>query len=454
MWFLPDQNVLVFHSLEFIFLIFPVFLAIYSIIPGRAFLYVLLGGSLALYGAAEPAGLWVLLSVLLTNYALARLMGLFPAWRRGFLLAAGALDFGILAYFKYFHPGAAMPLGISFYLFRIMGYEADVCSRKIRPERSLVRLGVFLAMFPTVTSGPITRYDQMRSQLYRRRLSLAGVEEGLKTFVIGLGYKVLLADRIGMLWNEVQVIGFESLSTPLAWMGAFAYSFMLYFDFQGYSLMAVGIGRMLGFSLPENFNHPYAARSFSQFWRRWHISLSSWFRDYLYIPLGGNRKGMARTCLNLLAVWIATGVWHGNHGNFILWGLLTWFLLAAERLFLKRWLAGSRFFSRIYMALLVPVTWIVFAVTDLKELGVYLSRMFPFWGSAGGVVNPSDYIRYGKMFGPLLAACLIFSQPWFRQLYRRTKKSLLWAAVLAAVFWVCIYYLVNAAGNPFLYFNF
>ena len=454
MWSLPNPDILVFNSLEFIFLIFPVFFLIYAIVPRRFFLYVLLGGSLLLYGMAQPVYIGVLLAVLLINYVLARLMGAFPAWRRLFLMLAVISNFGILIYFKYFHLSGAMPLGISFYTFRIVGYEADVCGRKVKPERSLVRLGAFVAMFPTVTSGPITRYDQMRAQLYKRRVSVIGLEEGLKTFVIGLGYKVLLADRIGILWNEIQIIGFESISTPLAWMGAFAYSFMLYFDFQGYSLMAAGVGRMLGFSLPDNFNHPYSARSFSQFWRRWHISLSSWFRDYVYIPLGGNRKGLARTCLNLLIVWAATGIWHGNHWNFILWGVFTCFLLVLERLFLKRPLEGSRFFSHIYMALLVPVTWIVFAITDLKELAVYLTRLFPVWELGGGVINPSDYIRYGRTFGILFLACVVFSQPWFARLYQKTKSSILWVPVLAAVFWICIYYLVNASSNPFLYFSF
>lgn len=285
-------------------------------------------------------------------------------------------------------------------------------------------------------------------------MSMAGVESGLRFFIAGLASKVLLADRIGILWHEIQVIGFESISTPLAWMGAFAYSLMLYFDFSGYSLMAVGVGRMLGLTLPENFRYPYAARSFTQFWRRWHITLSSWFRDYVYIPLGGSRKGKGRTCLNMLAVWLLTGIWHGNGWNFLLWGLLLWLLLTAEKLFLRSWLEEHGICARLYMLALIPVTWIVFAITDLKELAVYLSRMFPVFGAVQGNVNGADFIKYGKMFWPLFLLGWFFSRPWAESWYRKTKENPLWTAVWLAVFWVCVYYLANTSGNPFLYFSF
>lgn len=457
---LPNQNVLVFHSLEFIFRILPICLLLCALMPGTGFSGILLLGSLLLYWMAEPSLIWLLLAVLFVNYMLAWWIGCCErkGLRRFFLALSVLCDFGLLfgfkcAAFPFWKENGAMPLGISFYIFRAVSYVADVYTGQSSPELSPFKLAVYLYMFPVMASGPITRYGQISVQL-EKNMSLSNLEKGLRLFITGLASKVLIADRIGILWHEIQVIGFESISTPLAWMGAFAYTLMLYFDFSGYSLMAVGVGRMLGLTLPENFHYPYAACSFTQFWRRWHITLGAWFRDYVYIPLGGSRKGRARTCLNLLAVWLFTGIWHGNGWNFLLWGLLLWLLLTAEKLFLSRWLEKHRILSRLYMLILVPVTWIVFAITDLKELAVYFTRLFPIFGVAQGTVNGGDYIKYGKMFWLLFLFGWLFSQPWMERWYQRTKQNLLWTVSLLVVFWVCIYYLVNTASNPFLYFSF
>lgn len=457
---MPNQNVLVFHSPEFIFRILPIFLLLCALVPGSGFSGILLSGSLLLYWMVEPSFVWLLAAVLLVNYMLAWWMGCCKGkgLRRLLLIVSVLCDFGLLFGFKYsafsfWELNGAMPLGISFYIFRAVSYMADVYTGACDPELSPFRLATYLYMFPVMASGPITRYAQVRGQL-EKKMSLARLEDGLRLFIVGLASKVLIADRIGLLWHEVQVIGFESISTPLAWMGAFAYALMLYFDFNGYSMMAVGVGRMLGLALPQNFRYPYAARSFTQFWRRWHITLGAWFRDYVYIPLGGSRKGRARTCLNLLAVWLFTGIWHGNGWNFLLWGLMLWLILTVEKLFLRCWLEEHGFWSRLYMLFLVPVTWIVFAVTDLKELAVYFSRLFPVFGAVQGTMNSSDFIKYGKMFWPLFLLGFFFSQPWMENWYRRTKRNPLWTVVLLAVFWVCIYYLVNTASNPFLYFSF
>lgn len=460
MFSLPNQNVIVFNSLEFIFRILPISVLLCALIPGTGFRCVLLLLSLLLYWMAEPSFIWLLFAVLLVNYMLAWWMGCCKGktGRRLFLILSLLCDFGLLAGFKFslfpFLSGnGVMPLGISFYIFRAAAYTADVYMEKVPPELSPFKLCLYLYMFPVMASGPITRYGQISGQL-EKNMSLAGVEEGLRIFIAGLASKVLLADRIGILWHEIQVIGFESISTPLAWMGAFAYALMLYFDFSGYSLMAVGVGKMLGVTLPENFRYPYAARSFTQFWRRWHMTLSSWFRDYVYIPLGGSRKGKVRTCLNMLAVWLLTGIWHGNGWNFLLWGLLLWLLLTAEKLFLQGWLEEHGIWSRLYMFLLIPVTWIVFAITDLRELAVYFSRLFPVFGAVQGNVNGADFIKYGKMFWPLFLFGWFFSRPWVENWYKKTKENPLWTAVLLVVFWVCVYYLVNTSGNPFYYFSF
>ena len=229
--------------------------------------------------------------------------------------------------------------------------------------------------------------------LCSRTVTFEQFESGLKTLILGLGAKVIVADRIGLLWNNIQAIGFESISTPLAWMGAFAYSIELYFDFSGYSLMALGLGRMLGFEFPKNFKHPYISRSVSEFWRRWHITLGRWFREYVYIPLGGNRKGKARTIFNLFVVWSLTAVWHGAEGHFLIWGASLLLLLALEKAFLLQFLKKSKILSHVYLVLVVPLTWMAFAIADVGQLGVYYARMFPFFGQTDGFFAVSERLR-------------------------------------------------------------
>lgn len=373
--------------------------------------------------------------------------------RKAWLLLALVYNFGMLLLYKYVGPAGAMPLGMSFYTFRIVSYVLDVYEMQIDAEHSLLRLGTYLCMFPAVVSGPVTRYDPIRLQLSDRIHSAELFEDGLKTFVLGLASKLVLADRIAILWHEVQTIGFAGISTPLAWMGAFAYTFQIYFDFQGYSLMAIGVGKMLGFHLPDNFRQPYAARSFGEFWRRWHITLGEWFRDYVYIPLGGNRKGTARTCANLLLVWLLTGMWHGSTVNFLLWGIFVGLLLVTERLFLRRFLDKSKVFSHLYMFIMIPLTWVVFAIPDLKQLGLYFSRLFPLTGGAAGI-NPDDYLKYAGMFGGIFALCLLFCLPALGRWYQRHRKHPLVILFLAAAFWAAVYYGANSVNNPFVYLNF
>lgn len=233
---------------------------------------------------------------------------------------------------RFYTLNLTLPLGISFYTFQITSYIIDVYLGKTKADTSFISLGAYLCMFPQLIAGPIVVYSDIRDALKQRKISVHGFDSGLKTFIVGLGYKVIIANRIGTLWNEVCTIGYESISTPLAWLGAFAYSMQLYFDFCGYSLMAVGLGEMLGFRMPANFRHPYMARSVTEFWRRWHITLGAWFREYVYIPLGGNRKGNARTIFNLLVVWFLTGFWHGAAWNFILWGFFIFILQIIEKI--------------------------------------------------------------------------------------------------------------------------
>lgn len=475
---------MVFSSLNFIFRFLPVFLILYFITPVRYRNLTLFGGSLVFYALGEPVYIFLILLSVYINHHLGLSIARCPRRprkRQFYFVLAMLYDFGMLFVFKYTdflleninsligivnrYAGTglpkvpllhlALPLGISFYTFQIASYIIDIYRGTQKPERSIVTLGTYLCMFPQLIAGPIVMYPDISAQLKKRHISLEDFEDGLKTFAIGLGSKVLLANRIFLLWNEIQVTGFDSISTPLAWLGAFAYSFQIFFDFYGYSLMAIGLGQMLGFCIPENFRFPYVASSVSDFWRRWHITLGAWFRTYIYIPLGGNRNGLPRTIRNLFVVWALTGLWHGASWNFVLWGLLFFILIALEKLFLGKVFHKCRFLGHLYIIVLIPVTWVIFSVTDLPYLWIYLTRLFPFLNSSSmWVYGTQDYVYALKDFGLLFALCVLFSTPLPAKLYRKHKKNPLTILILLGIFWLSIYYLVISVNNPFLYFRF
>jgi alginate O-acetyltransferase complex protein AlgI len=345
-----------------------------------------------------------------------------------------------------------LPLGISFYTFQIISCVVDVYRKEIKEELTFFRFATYVTMFPKILSGPITSYGEISDELTTRKYNIFKIEMGLRLFILGLGMKVLVADRIGMLWNDIQTIGFQSISTPLAWLGSMAYSIQIYLDFQGYSLMAIGIGRMLGFHLPNNFNHPYMSKSVTEFWRRWHMTLGMWFRSYVYIPLGGNRYGMKRLVANLFAVWILTGLWHGASWNFILWGFLLFLLILLEKLFYKPMLDRSRILARLYMLFVMPVTWMIFAINGSKNLIIYLGRMFGF--SHGSNVNQYDYIRYLSQYKWLFLIGGFLCFPYGRRLFNRFQNSLACTIFLLFLFWYSVYLISNGVNNPFLYFKF
>ena len=270
----------------------------------------------------------------------------------------------------------SLPLGISFYTFQICSYLMDVYRGAIRAERSLFRLMGYVCMFPQLLSGPLIRYGKLVREWKGREHSMKGFEEGIRIFTVGLGMKVLIANQVGNLWRQTTAIGFESISTPMAWLGLIGYTLQIYFDFYGYSMMASGLGRIMGFHFPDNFRQPYLSVSMTEFWRRWHITLGEWFRDYVYIPLGGSRTGTWRTLRNLLAVWLLTGLWHGDSWNYILWGVVLFLIIAIEKLGLLRILERYHILGHLYMAFWIPISWLIFAVEDLPMLWVYLTRLF------------------------------------------------------------------------------
>lgn len=460
---------MIFSSIEFLLFFLPLFLVLYGLTPKKYKNVTLLSGSLIFYAAGEPEFLVPLMVSVGVNYFFGLHLGRrsrrkknrknvkLEKKRKWLFPLAVAFNITILIMFKYVAPDA-LPLGISFYTFQILSYLIDLRRDEQTRETSFIKFATYVVMFPQLVSGPIVTYGEVREELENRAFTAKGVQEGLKVFTAGLMSKVLLADTFGILWKDVQVIGFESISTPMAWLGAIGFSLNIYFDFWGYSLMAVGTGRMLGFELPHNFKNPYIATTVRDFYRRWHMTLGRWFCRYVYIPLGGNRKGGLRTILNLLAVWLLTAIWHGNTANFLIWGLLLWFLIVLERqaeavglIRLVEKVPG-KLFSHLYLWAVIPITWMCFAITDLGQLQVYLGRMF---GSLPGVsVNVRDWQKVLTEYGVFLLVGALGCTPAAGKLFRKFKDSFFGILLLAALFWLCVWRLQTAGQNPFMYLKF
>lgn len=462
-----------FSSLEFIFRFFPAFLALYYLAPYKHRNKVLLIGSLCFYALGDFRYLPLILASVGINYLIVRQMIRHRDHEKIWLLLSLVYNIGTLFFFKYsnflieninaiaqvFHwekelpvLNLSLPLGISFYTFQVISCVIDVYRKEIGEELTFLNFAAYVTMFPKILSGPITSYGEISEELSVRKYNIFKLEIGLRYFILGLGMKVLVADRIGLLWNDIQTIGFQSISTPLAWLGSLAYSLQIYLDFQGYSLMAIGVGRMLGFYLPANFNHPYMSKSITEFWRRWHMTLGMWFRSYVYIPLGGNRYGLKRLAANLFAVWILTGLWHGASWNFVLWGILLFLLILLEKLFYKPLLDRSKILARLYMLFVIPVTWIIFAVNHLKDHMIYLGRMFGIY--QGVNVNPNDYVRYFSQYKWIFLIGGFLCFPYGKRIFNRFQNSWACTLFLLAIFWYSVYFISNGANNPFLYFKF
>lgn len=466
---------MLFCSIGFLFRFLPVFMIIYLISPAKYRNVVLLLGSLLFYGAGEPFFVLLLILSILFNYLISGVYYKLPGTekksaRRAALLCALLVDFGVLFLFKYWDFAAeninlltgrqnvpllslALPLGISFYTFQMASYQIDCYQRKIKTKPGMVEFAAYVCMFPQLIAGPIVKYEEVAVQLEERKLTAGGLERGLKLFTIGLGCKVLLANQIGTLWNTIMTAGAGNLSVPVAWLGAFAYSFQIYFDFWGYSLMAVGLGRMLGFAIPRNFRNPYAAKSISEFWRRWHITLGRWFREYVYIPMGGNRKGRLRTVINLCVVWSLTGLWHGANWNFVIWGLVFFVLLSLEKCGLGKWLEKTKVVGHLYVIALIPMTWIIFAITDRGQLFSYRQNMVGIH-SQNAIAGLPQLRRYLQEYWWLLAVCVLCATPLPARWYKKWKNSFVTILLLLAIFWFSVHEILVGANNPFLYFRF
>ncbi len=462
---------MVFSSLQFIGIFLPVFFTLYYCIPKKYQDYVLLLGSFVFYSVGavhHPEHCILLIVSILIDYTAGLLME--RSHTKSKIVLTAAVGFHLLSFifFKYtpFVTGEAgkffsadvaldlvMPIGISFYTFQGISYLADIYRKKIHAEKSLLKFAVYIAMFEQLIAGPIVTYSKVEKELHNRKIEWKAAVKGFGIFILGLGLKVLLANPIGRLFTEVGNIGYESISTPLAWMAIFAYSFQLYFDFFGYSIMAVGLGEMLGFHLPKNFDFPYLSRSMTEFWRRWHITLGSWFREYVYIPLGGNQTHPIR---NLFLVWVFTGLWHGASYTFLLWGLVLFLIIVLEKYFLGKKLKKAPVLAHVYMLVLIPLTWAIFAIDDLSQLGLFFTRLFPFFGEGPWSIFRYDYVKYlGQYWYFFIAAILFSTKLPFLLLKRIAKKSKIVTGILLfAIFIGSVYCMYRGLDDPFLYFRF
>lgn len=461
---------MVFSSIFFLFRFLPVFLILYFVVPKRARNLVLFLGSLVFYAWGEPVYVVLMLFSTLSDY----IHGLLIARYRGkraatcLLVSSIVINLGLLGFFKYSGLGLPLPIGISFYTFQTMSYTIDVYRGEVKAQRNLLDFGVFVTMFPQLIAGPIVKYKTVAEELRTRHASPEDMAEGARRFVIGLGKKVLLANNVGQLFVEAAGMAEGSLSLLAAWLGILAYAFQIYFDFSGYSDMAIGLGRIMGFHFPENFNYPYTAVSVTDFWRRWHMSLSSWFREYVYIPLGGNRKGLRRQLLNIVIVWSLTGIWHGAGWNFLLWGMWFALFLILEKIILeKKSVSLPKPAGWIYTMIVVLVSWCFFSLEKMDNIILFLKSMFGMGGA--GFANEETWYMLGN-YAVLLLVLAIGALPLGKKAMERIKGrcskdtkagpvlsiclGLAEKLFLVGVLLLSIANIVDASYNPFLYFRF
>ena len=463
---------MIFSSLTFLLIFLPITLLLYYLIPGiRLKNAALLLCSLIFYAWGEPVYILLMLYSIFMNYVCCLLMDKHKKMRRQILVFGIIVNLFLLGFFKYagFLAGSfnslfgkfgvtmpvrniALPIGISFYTFQALSYLIDLYRGKFPVQKSFVRFALYITMFPQLIAGPIVRYESVAKELEKRTISPAKFGQGALLLIEGLAMKVLLANQIGTMADELRGMS-ASLSTVSAWLGALAYFFQIYFDFAGYSTMAIGLGLMLGFTFTKNFDHPYMSVSVTEFWRRWHISLGTWFREYVYIPLGGNRVGVLKHIRNILIVWILTGLWHGAAWNFVLWGLYYGVLLLLEKFVILR-LKLPKIIGWIYTTVLVLIGWVIFSGETLTQSMAILSAMF---GNGIGFFDKTA-LYYLSTGGVILLLCAISGTPLLGKLrgklLRTTAGRLLLTIVYVGLLALAIMFLAVQNYNPFLYFRF
>lgn len=470
---------MVFSSLLFLFRYLPVVLVLYYIVPRAYRNAILFFMSLLFYAWGEPVYILLMLFSTVVDYVNGRLVDYYI--KKGqrnkakiVVIFAVVINLIILGFFKYtdfvidiinkvaggtLTPlSLALPIGISFYTFQTMSYTIDIYRGDAVVQKNIISFGTFVTLFPQLVAGPIVQYNQVDKHLKSRKESIEEFAYGIQRFVIGLGKKVLLANNIGMLWDNINAMNIENVPILTAWIGILAFAFQIYFDFSGYSDMAIGLGHMFGFTFLENFNYPYISKSITEFWRRWHISLSSWFRDYVYIPLGGSRNGLTKQIRNIFIVWLLTGIWHGASMNFLYWGLYFAVLLMIEKIFLLQYLEKApAWVSRIYALFFILLGWVIFAFDNVSRGKAYLAAMFG--GLSNSFINGDTiYLLYNNAV--LLIILIVASSGVITKLVKKKMEKVTISTTIISniyvllILFLSVAYLVDATYNPFLYFRF
>ncbi|MCR5785228.1 MAG: MBOAT family protein [Eubacterium sp.] len=467
---------MVFSSLVFLNMFLPIVLLLYFAVPAKARNFVLLLASLFFYAWGEPAYIAIMIFSSVFDYCNGRAIEFFDikgkATGKKIVLCLSVVgNLAILGVFKYADfiigninsfTGAglsllnvALPIGISFYTFQTMSYTIDVYRGKAKAQHNILDFATYVCMFPQLIAGPIVRYTDVAAELSQRKILLSNVTSGIQRFVIGLGKKVIIANQMGALWEEISSSG--ALNTSVAWLGAICYTFQIYFDFSGYSDMAIGLGEILGFNYPENFDHPYESKSVTEFWRKWHMTLSSWFKEYVYIPLGGNRCGLLRQIVNLFIVWSLTGIWHGAGWNFLMWGVYYFILLVLEKFVWGGALEKlPDFFRHIYAMLLVIIGWVIFANESFDSVITYLKAMIGM-----GTAN-TMFLYYLRTHIVILLIAAVGSTTIPKRCFlfitgklkRDETREVIKNVLTVLLYIICVAFLVGDTYNPFLYFRF
>ena len=464
------EGLMLFSSLTFLLAFFPLVLVLYYVNNNRVYRnIILLISSLIFYSWGEPRTIIIMIITIIVNYVMAIMIEENEKYRKLLFIVTCIFNIGILFFFKYFNffvndvlmlknvtLNIILPIGISFYTFQILSYVIDVYKKEVVAQRSIINLGAYVTMFPQLIAGPIVRYQTIAKELTERKEHVDDIAEGLRRFIIGLGKKIIIANQMAIIADKVYLsIPLHDLNTMFAWIGTIAFALQIYYDFSGYSDMAIGLGKMFGFHFVENFNYPYIATSITDFWRRWHISLSSWFRDYVYIPLGGSRCSKARWMLNIMIVWSLTGLWHGASYNFILWGLYYGVLLMMEKLFFKKYLDKLKGINYIITMLIVLVGWVFFNSSSVDQIIYMIRNLFGFNGSFSLILLNNQGILY---LLPYMLIAIIGMGPWINQLFIKIRNNTIGFTIydiyLVVILVVCLIFLINNSYNPFIYFRF
>lgn len=457
----------------FLWIFLPVTIIGYYVLPGRCRNVFLLLASILFYSWGEPVYVFLMLLSIFVNWLIGIGMEKYAGQKKLLLLLAIVVNLSLLGYFKYAgffinivndvtgmslkSVEIALPIGISFFTFQALSYVIDLYRGEYKAQKNVINLALYISFFPQLIAGPIVKYKDIDAQLTERTCSFTKMAEGIRRFIYGLGKKVIISNTLALSVDKIYALEYSELTGWLVWLSAICYSLQIYYDFSGYSDMAIGLGKMFGFTFQENFNYPYRAASIREFWQRWHISLSTWFKEYLYIPLGGNRKGKARTYLNLIVVFFATGLWHGASYNFVLWGLYHGFFSILERTGWKKWLERHTFLAHLYTLLVVNFGWVLFRSDSLQETGVFIRRMLFPWNYQGTGVTWQYYLSNKTILAVVLgvAGCGLF-----RGLAEKAGRKWNWGysylelLYCSATFVLCLSMLASNTYNPFIYFRF